>query len=48
MISIVWFELVTKRDAQLLVRWWNAHTPGYFERDRSRVNARFWRILKVR
>ena len=43
----LWFDVVTKRDARALARWWNGHTIGWFEIRRSETNPRFWSVVRT-
>lgn len=42
----MWFDVVTRRDARLLVEWWNGHTTGRFFARKSPTNRRLWCVLR--
>jgi hypothetical protein len=42
----IWIDMVTRKDARLLCRWWNGHTCGRFSIRRSETNRRFWAVVK--
>jgi hypothetical protein len=49
-IAKVWTDMVTKKDAVLLCKWWNAHSPAKYQEyeiRRSPTNPRFWAVYKV-
>ena len=37
----VWFDILTKRDARALQRWWSRHTIFQYRIERSQVNQRY-------
>jgi hypothetical protein len=40
----VWFDILTRKDARALQRWWSRH--GQFRIERSQVNRRFWQLVR--
>lgn len=41
----IWFDNVTKKDAGLLVKWWNANTKEYYFR-KKQDRGRFWQVIR--
>lgn len=47
---IVWSDMLTKRDAVTLCKWWNANSKASyqeFEIRRSPSNAKFWALYRL-
>lgn len=42
----LWFDMVTKKDARLLIEWWNANTSALYFVRRSTENPRFWSVWR--
>lgn len=42
----VWFNRVSKADADEYVKWWNANTKGFFFFKEK--NGRFWNVIRIR
>lgn len=43
------FDMVTRRDARLLARWWGARPgPWQYSIRRSPSNARYWAVYRSR
>ena len=47
---IVWSDMLTKRDAVTLCKWWNANSKASyqeFEIRRSPSNAKYWALYRL-
>jgi hypothetical protein len=45
----VWFDILTKKDARELKKWWNANSKKNFEEytiERSPTNRKYWALIR--